>query len=126
MPRKPGPRPLKPTSAERRQVELAIATGMALPDIAAAGDISRSTLCKVFAVEIATGRAKRRIENILRLDKQAAAGNTAATKALLVLIDAPAVSNDEEPGGKWDALLRSYGVAPEGNSGRILDFGKRN
>jgi hypothetical protein len=119
--KKPGPRPFKPTSEQRRRVELAIATGMTLPAIAAALDISRSTLSKLFAAEIGSGRAKRRLENVCRLDKQAAAGNTAATKALLVLIDAPASSDDTQP-SRWDALLAEFGVAPESNSGRISDF----
>jgi hypothetical protein len=39
----PGPRPFTPTSAQRHCVTLGVATGMTLPDVAAALDISRST-----------------------------------------------------------------------------------
>ena len=123
---RPGPKPLRPTKCQRRQVELAIATGMTLPEIAAALDISRSTLSKVFAAEISTGRARRKLDNICRLDRAAAAGNVAAIKTLLTLMLESERTTPTPGDGRWNNLLAEYGIAPEGNSGRFSDFEKRH
>jgi|RhiMethySRZTD1v2_1073278.scaffolds.fasta_scaffold3257808_1 hypothetical protein len=89
---KPGPEPFVPTSRQRHQVELAVAAGMALESIADALQISRRSLCRAFARELAIGRSKKLLENIIRLDAAAEAGNTAAIKAMIALID-----RDEKP-----------------------------
>lgn len=122
----PGPKAYSPSNADRHRVQLAVAAGMTLPEIAAALDISRSTLSKLFADDIANGRAKCRLENICRLDKAAAAKNVAAMKALAVMMATPATAETVEP-NRWDNLLAEYGhdiTDDLDNSGRFPDFGK--
>ena len=75
-----GPKPLVPSSADRQGVMLAVAAGMSLELIADALEVSRRTLCRTFARELAIGRAKKMLENIRRLDAAAAAGNVSAMK----------------------------------------------
>ena len=46
---------------------LAVAAGMSLELTADALEVSRRTLCRTFARELAIGRAKKMLENIRRL-----------------------------------------------------------
>ena len=100
---RPGPKPIAPTNRQRREVELAVATGMSLELIADALEISRRTLCRSFVRELACGRAKRLLAGIVRLDDLAAGGNTAAAKYLHSLMDrgdrVEAIEDD-----KWAAV----------------------
>ena len=79
---KPGPLPFVPTTRQRREVELAMATGMSLETIADAMEVSRRTLCRTFARELAVGRSKKLLASVVRLDDLAAAGNVSAAKYL--------------------------------------------
>jgi hypothetical protein len=90
--RQPGPKAVVPTTRQRHAVELAVSVGMSFEMIADAMDISRRTLCRTFAHELAVGRSKKLLENIVRLDAAAAAKNTAAIKAMIALIN-----RDEKP-----------------------------
>lgn len=126
--RRPGPKPFVPTLADRHRVQLAIAVGMTLPEIASALDISRSSLSKLFSADIASGRAKRRLDNVCRLDRAAAAGSVAAMRTLATMFATPsAVPVIEEP-NPWAQLLAEYGhdVADGENSGRFPEFEKRH
>jgi hypothetical protein len=100
---RPGPKPIAPTNLQRREVELAVATGMSLELIADALEISRRTLCRTFVRELAIGRAKKLLASIVRLDELAASGNVAACKYLHNLMDrgdrAGAIDDD-----KWAAV----------------------
>jgi AraC-like DNA-binding protein len=73
-----GPKPFVPTTRQRHEVELAVAVGMSLETIADALDVSRRTLGRAFARELAVGRSKRLLASAVRLDKLAEAGNVAA------------------------------------------------
>ena len=101
--RKPGPKPVEPTTRQRHQVELAVAIGMSLEQIADCFELSRRTLCRVFVRELAVGQSKKLLENIVRLDQAAQDGNTAAIKAMIALID-----RDERPEAvetsHWDTV----------------------
>jgi hypothetical protein len=79
---KPGALPFVPTTRQRREVELAMATGMSLETIADAMEVSRRTLCRTFARELAVGRSKKLLASVVRLDDLAAAGNVSAAKYL--------------------------------------------
>src|SRR5262245_30848772 len=66
-----GRKAYKPTQHVREQVMTLAAANMTLPEIAAAVDISRTTLCEYFQAELASGRAKRLAEVIELLRKGA-------------------------------------------------------
>src|SRR5512139_770960 len=80
--RKPGPKPVAPTTNQRGLVELAIAIGMTVDQISAVTDMARRTLYRAFKREFATGRARRMLASAARLDAMANAGNVAAAKYL--------------------------------------------
>lgn len=71
-----------PGERDRRQVALLVAIGTGMAEIAAVVGVTEPTLRRHFAVEIATGAAKKRAENLLRLEAAAAKGNVAAQKTL--------------------------------------------
>ena len=83
---------------------------MSLELIADALEVSRRTLCRSFARELAIGRAKKMLENIRRLDAAAAAGNVSAMKyfhALMLDRHGP----DEDVGeDKWAAVANQIGA----------------
>jgi len=85
-----GRKAYKPTRHVREQVMTLAAANMTLPEIAAAVDISRTTLCEYFQVELASGRAKRLAEVIELLRKGARRGSVAAARALLAAYGKPA------------------------------------
>jgi hypothetical protein len=69
-----------------------VAAGMTLPEIAAVLEISRSTLCEHYRIELATGRARRRAEVIEQLRKAVRSGNVSAMRTLLDLFGFPTQS----------------------------------
>src|SRR5262245_61490287 len=85
-----GRRAYKPTHKVRDQVMTLTAANMTLPEIAAAVDISRTTLCEYFQAELASGKAKRLSEVIELLRKGAQRGSVAAARALLAAYGRPA------------------------------------
>jgi hypothetical protein len=85
-----GRKAYKPTHRVREQVMTLAAANMTLPEIAAAVDISRTTLCQYFAAELASGRAVRLAEAIELLRKGARRGSVAAARALLAAYGRPA------------------------------------
>ena len=125
--RKPGPKPAAPTAAQRRRVELAVAIGMTVDEVAAAIGMPRRSVYRHFAHEIAAGRAKRLLESARRLDAMAEAGNASAARYLHGLIadsgDTPEAADDE-----WDQVAREITAdgrdGPAVNLAQIRDFGK--
>ena len=85
-----GRKAYKPTQHVREQVMTLAAANMTLPEIAAAVDISRTTLCQYFVAELASGRAKRLAEVIELLREGARRGSVAAARALLAAYGKPA------------------------------------
>jgi len=85
-----GRKAYKPTQQVREQVMTLAAANMTLPEIAAAVDISRTTLCQYFQAELACGKAKRLAEVIELLRKGARRGSVAAARALLAAYGKPA------------------------------------
>lgn len=71
-----------PKASERRDVILYAACGMSEDDIARAIGVAPKTLRKHFAEEVATGWARKRAQNLKRLDAAAAKGNVSAQKYL--------------------------------------------
>jgi hypothetical protein len=67
---------------QRRSVERMVAVGESHAVIASALDISQVELRRHFAVELATGRARRRREIIDLMFRAARKGNTAAQRRL--------------------------------------------
>jgi hypothetical protein len=102
---KPGPKPIVPTTRQRREVELAVSIGMSLEMIADAMDLSRRTLCRTFAREVAVGRAKRLLASAVRLDAMADAGNVSAAKFLHGLMMNPGNNHEAaQDDDRWDAV----------------------
>jgi transcriptional regulator GlxA family with amidase domain len=99
---------------------LAVAAGMALESIADALEMSRRSLCRTFVRELAIGRSKQMLENIIRLDAAAAAGNTAAIKAMIVLIN-----RDEKPEAvmedKWAAVAAEIEADLDEDAGEVRE-----
>jgi AcrR family transcriptional regulator len=85
-----GRKAYKPTHQVREQVMTLAAANMTLPEIAAAVDISRTTLCQYFVAELVCGRAKRLAEVIELLREGARHGSVAAARALLAAYGRPA------------------------------------
>jgi AraC-like DNA-binding protein len=101
---KPGPKPVVPTTRQRHHVELAVSIGMSLEDIADAMDLSRRTLCRTFAREVAVGRAKRLLASAVRLDAMADAGNVSAAKFLHGLMMNHGNNPETAQDDKWAAV----------------------
>jgi hypothetical protein len=86
--------PFKPTRHHRRRVEL-MAGEASEEVIAKLIGINADTLRKHFSNELQFGRARVLADNLDRLDRQAAKGNTAAAKALIARKDL--VAPDQPP-----------------------------
>ncbi len=70
------------TNALRQKVMLASAAGVSDDDIARAVGCSDVTLRKHFREELKTGRARKMVENLVRLERAAKKGNVTAMKHL--------------------------------------------
>lgn len=92
--KKPGPKPYTPTAALRRQVSVAAGGGMSHDDIALALRVSKPTLYKYFAADLAEGAAGRRIEVLDALYKAAIKGSVSACKGYLAV--APSIAAPPE------------------------------
>jgi hypothetical protein len=90
----------KPTAAQRKQVAIAAAGGMAHDDIALALGIARGTLLKHFDAELSVGAAEKRIQVLGAMFTAAIKGNVAAQKAFTSLtptIGTPKVEESDKP-----------------------------
>ena len=126
----------KPTTAQRRMVRNAAATGMSHEEIALGLEIHRHTLEKHFGVELSGGALKRQMEFRDALARAGLKGNVAALKQLLTMtptLAAPPVEPEKPLGKKdqanadakgaqvgtgWDTLLPTHGnVTPIRSAG---------
>ena len=116
---RPGPKPMRPTKRQRRQVEVGVSVGLTVDQISAAIQMSRRTVYCHFRDELSTGRAKRLLANAVRLDAMAEAGNVSAAKYLHTLMmdhGAELESDDDQ----W------ADVVGETISAQNQEFGKMN
>ena len=74
---RPGPKPVVVTDGERQPVTLAVSIGMTVDQIAAVINMSRRTVYRVFADDLANGHARRLLRSAARLEEMAEAGNVA-------------------------------------------------
>ena len=102
---KPGPKPVVPTNGERRLVTLAVSIGMTVDQIAAVINMSRRTVYRVFADDLANGHARRLLRSAARLEEMAEAGNVSAAKFLHTLI----MDRGGHPAGdQWADVAASF------------------
>jgi hypothetical protein len=96
----------KPTSANRRLVEQAIACGQSADNVATALGISSVTLRKCYANELTYGRARKFCEVVGLLFKQGRKGNVSSLKTLVqmisnaTLMETPRREREREAGKK--------------------------
>jgi IS30 family transposase len=100
-----GRKVLTPTKAERVRVALAVSIGMSVAELANVLGVSKSTVERTFAPEIATGRNVKRLENALRLDRAAGKGNVSAMKALAVMMEKPPEPDAADDDSRWAHLV---------------------
>jgi len=81
--KKPGRPAFKPTKSMRNRVEIGAAAGLSHIQLAAALHISRPTLESNFDDELKNGRARKLLQTLCLLDKQAKRGSVAAMKFLV-------------------------------------------
>lgn len=109
--RKRGAPEFKPTKAQRDDVRLYAAGGMAEPAIAAVIGICQNTLRKHFADDLEIGRAYEVAANLTRLRKAAKKGNVSAMKFLHAHFAAAAGAGKQ--GGGTKAPLGKKEVAAQ-------------
>jgi hypothetical protein len=117
-----GPKPFRPSSGQRSDVMLAVAVGMSLEAISDSMGVSRRTLCRAFAHELAVGRAKKMLENIKRLEAAAKAKNVSAIKFLHHVITSH--GNSEEEVDQWSAVANR--IEAEADSPKSPELRKLN
>ncbi|MGC2715407.1 MAG: helix-turn-helix domain-containing protein, partial [Pseudolabrys sp.] len=101
----PGPKPVVVTDGERRLVTLAVSIGMTVDQIAAVINMSRRTVYRVFADDLANGHARRLLRSAARLEEMAEAGNVSAAKFLHTLI----MDRGGHPAGdQWADVAASF------------------
>ncbi len=115
--RKPGPKPIVPTSAQRRRIMRGIAIGLTLEQLATDIDLPLGTMRRVFAGEIKTARTRLILDNLDRLHEAADNGNVSAMRTLATMMQ-PATEPEEED-TQWDDVVADY-QAP--NLSRNPDF----
>ena len=108
---------LVPSKDDRRRVEVGISGGLSAAALARLFGISRRTFNRVFAEEVATGRARVITEMGLCLYKAALTGSAAAAKGLLGFVERSA-SARRDPAtiaeSPWAGLAeRFHGILPE-------------
>jgi uncharacterized protein YerC len=91
-----GRKKYKPTQADREQVALLVATGMAVGNIAQVIGISEPTLNKNFADELNFGAVRKRAKWLQYLEAAAEKGNVAASKELISISDRAALGALED------------------------------
>ena len=85
--RKRGPAPFRPTKQQRRDAMLLMAGGIGEEGIAAIFRLSVNCLRKHFADELLHGRARKRGENLRRLERAAEEGAVTAMRVLQLVYD---------------------------------------
>jgi AcrR family transcriptional regulator len=110
--------PKLPTKRQRHAVEVAVAIGMTVDQIAIAVKMARRSVYAHFKDELAAGRAKRMLASAVRLDAMAESGNVSAAKYLhtLMMDGAPSETDDDD---RWADVAASI-------SAQNPEFGKMN
>jgi hypothetical protein len=100
------PKAIVPSKDDRRRVEIGIGGGLSAAALARLFKISRRTFNRVFADEVASGRARVIVEMGLCLYKAAQAGSAAAAKGLLGFIERSVPAEPEVPPleNRWEGL----------------------
>jgi hypothetical protein len=92
---RPGPKPMVPTTAQRRRLMRGIAIGLTLDQLAVDIDVPLGTMRRVFATEIRLGRVRSILENLERLHAAADDGNVSAMKALARMMRVEPAEDDD-------------------------------
>jgi DNA-binding transcriptional MerR regulator len=82
-----GRKSYRPTDRDREKVEVLVAAGMNVDDIARAMSIAEPTLRKHYGRELETGALRKRGEMLVALNRAALKGNVAAVKEALAIMD---------------------------------------
>lgn len=82
-----GRRAYRPSDRDREKVEVLVAAGMTVEDIARAMSIAEPTLRKHYGRELETGALRKRGEMLVALNRAALKGNVAAVKEALAIMD---------------------------------------
>lgn len=82
-----GRKSYRPNERDREKVEVLVAAGMTVEDIARAMSITEPTLRKHFGRELETGALRKRGEMLFALNRAALKGNVAAVKEALAIMD---------------------------------------
>ena len=116
---KPGPKPVTPTTAQRRRIMRGIAIGLTLEQLATDIDLPVRTMRRVFASEIRTARVRAILDNLDRLHEAADNGNVSAMRTLASMMQQTAQPDDnEEEGDDWADVIGNG----SGNLSRNRDF----
>jgi hypothetical protein len=116
---KPGPKPVTPTTAQRRRIMRGIAIGLTLEQLATDIDLPVRTMRRVFASEIRTARVRAILDNLDRLHEAADNGNVSAMRTLASMMQQTARPEDnEEEGDDWADVIGNG----SGNLARNRDF----
>lgn len=83
-----------PTDEQRQNVEILIAGGMGLDEVAHAIGVAENTLKKHFPQEIKVARSKKRAEVLVAMFNSAKGGNVSAQKAFIALNGAASADED--------------------------------
>jgi hypothetical protein len=92
---RPGPKPMVPTTAQRRRLMHGIAIGLTLDQLAADVGMPLGTMRRLFDTEIRLGRVRSILENLERLHKAADRGNVSAMKALARMMRPEPAEDDD-------------------------------
>jgi hypothetical protein len=98
---KPGLKPLTPTSADCRRVELGIAGGLSAASMARLFGMPVTTFKRAYAEQIANGRTRVLLDTLVCLDNEARCGSTAAAKGLLSFIERATKQDTEAEPDRW-------------------------
>ncbi|CAN7335335.1 hypothetical protein LJR090_002542 [Bosea sp. LjRoot90] len=127
-----GRKPYQPTDRDREKVEVLVAAGLTVEDIARAMSITEPTLRKHYRRELETGALRKRGEMLVALNRAALKGNVAAVKEALAIMDradlatlqdefrgkgkgdTPKAPAPSDLGKKAQANLDAHGVVMEG------------
>lgn len=100
--------PYEPTGEDREKVRILRASGMSMPAIAEAMDISEPTLRKYFSLDLEVAKAKVTADVMIARYRAAMAGNVQAQNRLLEQLGAvppKPEARPRKPGKKEQALI---------------------
>lgn len=107
MVKKPGPRPFKPTTTQRRRVMRGIAVGLTMQQLADDLGMSIRTVRNAFGAEIKTARVRLILDNLDRLHTAADGGNVSAMRELARMMQ-PRADEDTEDDDTWADIVPNF------------------